>query len=212
MPDDFESFEKVELSLLRATHQKRYQMMIDFVKEQIGEGTQFSNPIGKLVCSEHGAYCELIDLPEEFAGAAGDGVDVVFVPRDYALELLNRAVEYAAKPLHSEDTRRIDIAAFYTRRGQIDRRGCYIYSFERDEHSTKPRTKTIGSHRPDETPLYFKVRLDTSDTRATQILGVGRRLAFCLITSGDRSPLVLVGQRGAQLTDLKSTESGFPVQ
>ena len=38
--DELDPLHKVELAMLRAEYQKRYQTMVAYLKEQIGEGTE----------------------------------------------------------------------------------------------------------------------------------------------------------------------------
>ena len=62
MNDEITPSEKVDLAIIRAAHQKKYQAMIDYIKGRVGDGTEYRNGVARVVVSDNGAYCELTDL------------------------------------------------------------------------------------------------------------------------------------------------------
>src|SRR5690349_7804898 len=114
--DEFDPLQKVELALIRAEHQKRFQVMINFIKEQVGEGIEYKNAVVRVVVSPNGAYYELNDLPEEFCGAAGEEQEHHFVAQQEAITLLTKAAE-ATERVTRENTKQFQILALYSRRG-----------------------------------------------------------------------------------------------
>src|SRR5579871_1668048 len=126
--NEFDPLQKVELAMIRAEHQKRYQVMINYVKEQVGEGIEYKNAVVRVFVSKNGAYYEMNDLPEEFCGAAGEEQEHHFVAQAEAISLLTKAVEATAR-MTRENTTHFQIIALYSRRGLVDRKNCYVYDF-----------------------------------------------------------------------------------
>src|SRR5262245_51956999 len=119
MEDQLDPMQKVEIAMLRAEHQKRFQVQIAYLKELVGEGIEYENPVVRVVVSETGAYYELKDLPEEFSGAVGEEVERHFLTRDEAIQTLQRAVA-ATKLATVANTRMFSLFTLYTRRGLVD--------------------------------------------------------------------------------------------
>jgi hypothetical protein len=197
--DELDPLHKVELAMLRAEYQKRYQTMVAYLKEQIGEGTEYRNAVARVVISPNGAYYELNDLPEEFMGVAGDEVTYRFVAPAEAAVLLARAVE-AIACVNSENTRHMSLFVLYSRRGLVDRKNCYIYDFRVEEDVLHPAPQILGAFRPDALPLFYKIKIDADF--APEVLDMPRGAVFCLANVGDRHLLVLIPYSGEQVVDL----------
>ena len=198
MDDKLDPLQKVEIALLRAEYQKRFQVMIDTVKRLVGEGIEYRNTVVRVVVSETGAYYELTDLPEEFCGAVGDDLERRFVAPAEAVALLKRAVE-AASGATSENTRHLSILTLYTRRGLVDRKNCFLFDYTPDD--TRSRAPVvIGKFQPDVMPLFFKVKMEADF--AEEVLGFQGGLVFCMANAGDRHLLIQVRHTGDQITDL----------
>lgn len=198
MDDKLDPLQKVEIALIRAEYQKRFQVMINAVKEMVGEGIEYRNGVVRVVVSEAGAYCELVDMPEEFFGAVGEEVERRLVAPAEAIALLTRAVEAVAAAT-PENTRRISLLALYTRRGLVDRKNCYLFDYTPHE-TTRSAPRIIGAFQPDVMPLFFKIRLEADFAEET--LGFPGGIAFCMATSGDRHLLIRVRHSANQVTDL----------
>ncbi len=71
--------------------------MIDYIKDQVGEGNEYVNNLVRVVLSERGCYYEFRDMPEEFSGAVGSGFRWEFVGTKGGLELLEKAHQGCAR-------------------------------------------------------------------------------------------------------------------
>jgi hypothetical protein len=207
MDDHFDPLQKVELALLRAEHQKRFQVMINYLKEQVGEGIEYRNEVVRVVVSDNGAYYELNDLPEEFSGATGDQIQRSFVTPEEAVALLTRAVE-ATQHADPDSTRQFSIIALYTRRGLVDRKNCYVYEFQRADNAPTRPPIAVGTFQPGKMPLFFKVKMDADC--AQEVLEIPRGIVFCMANAGDRHLLIRIPYDGDQvvnLTDLPTSNT-----
>ncbi len=196
MDDQLDPLQKVDLAMLRAEYQKRYQAMISYIKERVGNGVEYRNAVARIIVSDTGAYCELNDLPENFYGTLGDEVEQRFLTQKQALELLNRV--YTAIPsVDAENTRSFSIFALYSRRGIVDRKNCYVYEFNREQPH---QPAEIGAFLPKTLPLFFKINLDSDF--ALNTIEVKRGIIFCLTTAGDRHIMIRIPFKGELVTDL----------
>lgn len=198
MDDKLDPLQKVELALLRAEYQKRFQVMINTIKEMVGEGIEYRNAVVRVVVSETGAYYEFNDLPEEFCGAVGEDLERRFVAPDEAIALLTRAVEAAGRAT-PRNTRRLSILALYTRRGLVDRKNCFLFDYTPDGVSSRP-PDIIGTFQPEVMPLFFKIRMDAAE--AEEATGLPGGLLFCMANAGDRHLLIRVLPTDDQITDI----------
>lgn len=201
MDDQLDPIHKVELAMLRVEHQKQFKTMIDFVKEKVGEGIEYSNNVARIVVSEQGAYYELLDLPEDFSGAAGDQVERRFVTPKEVTDLLALAVD-ATKKVNRSNTRHLSILILYTRRGIVDRKNCYVFDFKPDPDASIVLPTQVGKFQPGVMPLFFKVRMDTDF--AHDVLDMGRGLVFGIANAGDRNLLIRIPFEGEPLVDLNN--------
>ncbi len=199
MDDQLDPLQKVELALLRAEYQKRFQVMTAFVKEKVGEGVEYRNDVVRVVVSETGVYYELNDLPEDFSGAVSDRFTHSFVAPEAGVALLGRAIELTRQAT-TANTRHLSIFALYTRRGIIDRKNCYMYEFRADdEHPDRPAV-SAGAFRPGVMPLFFKVKLHAEG--AQEAIGLASGVLFCMANAGDRNLLIRIPYDGDQVVNL----------
>jgi hypothetical protein len=207
MDETFDPIQKVDLAMIRAEHQKRFQIQITMLKERVGEGLNYRNGVVQVVVSDEGAYYELNDLPEEFGGAAGEHVQHRFVTDAEAIELLTQAVNTLAGAT-AENSRHISVFVLYSRRGLADRKNCYIFEFRPEEYAPARPARVIGKFQPGAIPHLFKLKLDADF--AQDALGMERGLVFCMANAGDRNLLVRAPYTGTEvhdLNDLPGTES-----
>jgi hypothetical protein len=197
--EELDPVHKVELAMLRAEHQKKFQGMIEFLKERIEPGVEYRNSVARVVVSETGAYCELNDLPEEFAGAAGPDVEARSVAPTEAIALLARAVE-AVQQANRNNARQCSILALYSRRGIIDRQNCYVFEYKTTDEQMISKPLVIGQFQTDVMPLFFKIKIDADF--APDTLDMPRGLVFCIAIAGDRHLLVRIPFTGEQVTNL----------
>src|SRR4030042_2030956 len=83
---------------LRTEPRQDYQVMIDYIKDQIGEGREYVNDLVRVVLSDRGCYYEFRDMPEEFSGAVGSGFRYEFVGTEQGLLLANTIQHMALGP------------------------------------------------------------------------------------------------------------------
>jgi hypothetical protein len=82
-------------SVLRAEQQERYGVAIAYVRRQVGAGNEYSNEAARVVISEKGAFFELLELPEEFVGAVGEGIETRFLSEEASTGLLGQVRKLA---------------------------------------------------------------------------------------------------------------------
>lgn len=205
--EELDPLHRVELAMLRTEHQKKFQAMIDFLKERVGEGVEYRNSIARVVVSATGAYYELHDLPEEFSGGVGPDVETQSIAPEAAIALLTRAVE-ALPRIDAVNTRHCSLLVLYTRRGIIDRQNCFVYEYQNTDPATPPHPLVIGHFQPDVMPLFFKIKFDADF--AKEVLDMPRGMVFCIANAGDRHLLIrlpFTGNQVANLNDLPFTNT-----
>ena len=204
MDDQLDPIQKVELALLRAEHQTKFQVMIDFIKQEVGEGIEYKNSVARVVVSETGAYYELLDLPEEFSGAVGDEIERHFITPKEAIALFTKAVK-ATKFIDPDITRHFTITSFYTRRGLVDRKNCFVFDYHADTDDKPKPALQVGTFQPNVMPLFYKIKLDAA--YAEDIIGARRGIIFCMANAGDRHLLIRIPTDGNGITDLGNVPS-----
>jgi hypothetical protein len=209
MEDQIGNDEKVDLALIRAEHQKKFQVMIDFVKERVGNGIEYKNSIVRIVVSEVGAFCELSDLPEEFTGVVSEHVERRFVAPSEAIDVLERTVQ-AVQETAPDGTRKCSILALYTRRGLVDRKNCFVLDIRRDDDEEQRPATRIGALQPGVMPLFYKIRADAD--WAPRVLGFSGGLVLCMANTGDRNLLVRVPYEGDQVVNLADAQASINIQ
>lgn len=208
MSDQLEPIHKVELALLRAEHQKKFQVQIDYIKEKIGPGVEYRNAVARVVVSPRGAYYELLDLPEEFSGGISDAVEVRFISTEEAVDLFTRAVGECGQAT-PENTRQICVMALYTRTGVADRKNCFLHDYQ--PQAANASAVVLGKFRPGVLPLFFKLKFDTDG--ASGLLGMSRGVVFCLASAGERNLLVRIPyDADPNLIDLAQQANNITVQ
>ena len=207
--DELDPLHKVELAMLRAEHQKRFQAMITYLKDKVGPGVEYRNSVARVVVSDEGAYCELNDLPEEFSGAVGPDVHTLSVAPQEAVELLTRA-QAALAQANRDNTRHCSLLALYARRGIMDRKNCYVYEYRAASDEAMLSPLVIGQFQPGVMPLFFKIKIDADF--APQALDMPRGMVFCIANAGDRHLLVRVPFTGQQVTNLSDLPLSDTVQ
>ena len=101
--------------------------------------------------------------------------------------------------------------AIYTRRGLVDRKNCYIVNFVNGTSGT-PGHAPIGQFRPGIMPLFFKIKFDSDDTIRNAPFETNRCIIVCMVTSGDRYPLIKIRLDGEHTTDLTARAPSRSIQ
>ena len=114
------------LAELRAEARRKYQIMIDYIKDQVGEGSEYLNDLVRVVVSERGCYYEFREMPEEFSGAVGSGFTHEFIGSHRAAELLE-AIKCMVDESNDSNTRELALLVVYSRDGLYNRDETFIY-------------------------------------------------------------------------------------
>jgi len=176
-----------------------YQVMIDYIKDQIGDGHEYVNDLVRVVLSDRGCYYEFRDLPEEFSGAVGSGFRYEFVGSKQALDLL-KAIHELALDAETQETREISLMVIYGWDGLFRREDTFIYQWARDEAGGEEGPMVLGAYRPERVPLFFKLKVDSD--RAEPLLGTRRGVLFFVANLSDQHLLVRIPHQGPGVTDL----------
>ena len=187
-----------ELPLPQGDAQSHYQVMIDYIKDQVGEGREYINDLVRVVLSDRGCYYEFRDMPEEFSGAVGGGFRHEFVGTQQALALLKSLHEMAHGP-ETAETREISLMVIYGWDGIFKREDTFIYHWVR-RGGEEEGPMMLGTYRPDALPLFFKLKVDSE--LAEPLLGARKGVIFFVANLSDQHLLVRIPHQGPGVTDL----------
>jgi len=175
-----------------------YQVMIDYIKAQVGEGPEYRNDLVRVVLSERGCYYEFRDLPEEFSGAVGSGFRHEFIGTQHALNLLQAVYDIALGP-ETPHTNELSLMVIYGWDGLFRREDAFLYHWSRDA-SEEEGPDVIGVYRPHVLPLFFKLKADSD--LVVPLLGAPRGVLFFVSNLTDQHLLVRIPHVGAGVADL----------
>lgn len=175
-----------------------YQVMIDYIKAQVGEGPEYRNDLVRVVLSERGCYYQFRDLPEEFSGAVGSGFRHEFIGTQRGLDLLQAVHEIALGP-ETASTNEVSLMVIYGWDGLFRREDAFIYHWSRDA-AEEEGPDVIGLYRPHVLPLFFKLKADSD--LVEPLLGARRGVLFFVSNLTDQHLLVRIPHVGAGVTDL----------
>jgi len=198
-----ESNEQFQLALLRAEARRKYQVLINYIKQQVEPGYEYANELVRVVLSERGCYYEFVDLPEEFSGALGSGFTHEFIGSADALALADR-IHRMSQACTEQNTREFSLLAVYERQGLFSREGTYIYHrAHRGDEDIGPLT--VGCPREQTLPLFLKLKADCD--LVAPLFGVPRGVMFLVANLSDQHLLVTIPQAGSGVTDLAQAPS-----
>jgi len=195
--------DRLELSVLRAEARRKFQVMINYIKEQVGAGCEYANELVRVVVSDRGCYYEFLDMPEEFSGALGSGFVHHFVGSSQGIHVMDQ-IQQMALAASEENTRQLSILAVYDRETLFSREGSYIYH----RVSAGPEAcapATVGYYRPGVLPLFFKMKADSE--LAVPVLGTPKGVLFFVANLTDQHLLVQIPHTGPGVTDLNELPS-----
>jgi len=188
------------LAELRAEARRKYQIMIDYIKDQVGEGSEYLNDLVRVVVSERGCYYEFREMPEEFSGAVGSGFTHEFIGSHRAAELLE-AIKCMVDESNDSNTRELALLVVYSRDGLYNRDETFIYHKSDELDSDDDALPiTSGRFRTDKLPLFFKLKVDSD--LAIRIFGAKRGVIFFVANLTDQHLLVRIPHDGSGITDL----------
>lgn len=165
-----------EFSALRAAHQSQHGLTIAYIKRRVGEGLEYSNEVARAVLSERGGYYQLTEMPEEFAGALGDGVSHRLIDGEEAWEALREikalveTVSQGTQAIHS-----LSLCVLYAGNSLRRRQKMFVF-----DHTMGEAPFTHGVWQADLLPRFFKMRLDCGDAPGLPTLGLTRGVVFFL--------------------------------
>jgi hypothetical protein len=187
-----------ELPLSGQPGRPDYQVMIDYIKDQVGNGSEYTNDLVRVVLSERGCYYEFRDLPEEFSGAVGSGFRYEFIGTSKGLEVARKLHEVAMGP-ESADTHELSLMVIYDWDGIFRPEDTFIYHW-RCYGCEEEGPTMMGIFRPDVLPIFFKLKADSD--LVEPLLGTRKGVLFFVANLSDQHLLVKIPHQGAGVTDL----------
>jgi len=178
-----------------------YQVMIDYIKAQVGSGSEYQNDLVRVVFSDRGCYYEFRDLPEEFSGAIGSGFRYEFCGTSQGLLLANQIHDIAMGP-ESADTHELSLMVIYGWDGIFRPDDTFVYHW-RSYGGEEEGPVMMGMFRPTVMPLFFKLKADSD--LVEPILGTRKGVLFFVANLSDQHLLVKIPHQGPGVTDLNET-------
>lgn len=174
------------------------QVMIDYIKEQVGPGSEYVNDLVRVVFSDRGCYYEFRDLPEEFSGAVGSGFRHEFVGTNQGLQLANLIHDIALGP-ESADTHELSLMVIYGWDGIFRPDDTFVYHW-RSYGGEEEGPVMMGMFRPAVLPIFFKLKADSD--LIEPIMGTRKGVLFFVANLSDQHLLVKIPHQGPGVTDL----------
>jgi len=174
------------------------QVMIDYIKEQVGPGSEYVNDLVRVVFSDRGCYYEFRDLPEEFSGAVGSGFRHEFVGTNQGLQLANQIHDIALGP-ESADTHELSLMVIYGWDGVFRPDDTFVYHW-RSYGGEEEGPVMMGMFRPSVLPIFFKLKADSD--LVEPIMGTRKGVLFFVANLTDQHLLVRIPHQGPGVTDL----------
>ena len=194
-----------QLAHLRGEAKRKFQVMIDYIKGQVGPGREYRNDLVRVVLSEKGCFYEFVDMPEEFSGAVGSGFKYEFVGSREGLDLAQKLYEISERATE-ENTRELSLLMMYRWDGVFRRRDIFIYH-RASSQEAEPSFFTLGHYQPGALPLFLKLKGESD--LLLPILGVRKGVLFFVTNLTDQHLLVRIPHQGPGFTDLTEIpESG----
>ncbi len=168
-----------DFATLRAAHQTQHGVTIAYIKKQVGEGMEYANEVASAVLSEQGGYYQLTEMPEEFAGALGEGVSHRLVAVAEAWQVL-RELETLIEGVRqgTQKVRSLSLYVLYAGGSLQTRQGVFVFD------QTGEDCFSHGQWQPQMLPRFFKLRLDCGDSAVPPKLGLTRGVVFFLAPQG----------------------------
>lgn len=197
--EEFSPLQHIRLDQLNEEYRARYGAAIALLKEEVGEGDLYENVVARAMITPNGAWYECADLAAEFSGISGGPVSYRFLTEREALTLLQN-LDRLSREIDHHNSRHFDLLALYTRAGIVDGRGVYLYRhLPSPEASVRP-PRSLGKFRPDQLPLFYRCRLDT--TLTVEGVNLQRGVVFGLALPGDKNLYVEMAYEGESLQNL----------
>jgi len=189
--------EQTQLDLIRAEARRKFQVLIDYVKENVGEGTEYVNDLVRVVVSPRGCYYEFVDLPEEFSGALGAGYTADFVTTGAGVDVLERVYELI-RSCDESNTNELSVLVLYDHAGLYSSDETFVFHLGNGQDDWGPLS--AGHFRPSTMPIFFKIKVDSKLARS--LLGMEKGILFFVANLTDQHMLVRIPHQGPEVTDL----------
>lgn len=175
MPDaNFHSDPNADFDAVRAAHSDRHGLAIAYIKKRVGAGTEYQNEVARAVLSDAGGYCQLAEMPEEFAGALGAGVSHRLIAPAEAWALLIQWRQFVEGVLSgTQAVRAASLYALYPGGSLRLRRSLFVLDQKPGEVPF-----SHGQWQPGILPRFLKLRLDCGDHPAPS--GLSNGISFLL--------------------------------
>ncbi|MDW8289628.1 MAG: hypothetical protein RMM06_02800 [Armatimonadota bacterium] len=173
------------------------QVLARYLKQQVGQGMEFSNEIVRAVVSSNGCYYEFRDLPEEFSGAIGE-FKHRFIGLDETLHLLERLYQLPHTDF-LQAVREVSLLVVYDRFDWFSYQNIYAYHLQRGARDETLVEEVRGVIQPHHLPRFFKLRLIAQ--RAPEGLNFGCGMTFFIANPGERHLLVEIPYTHGSVSD-----------
>lgn len=165
-----------EFTSLRAEHQAEHGLSIAYIKKRVGEGMEYSNEVADAVLSAQGGYFQLRELPEEFAGALGEGVTHHLISNEEAWERVHKIKTLLDSVMQGAlAIRSISLYALYAGGSLQTRQGLFVFDQKSGEAPF-----THGEWHQEVLPRFFKLSLEGGDASLPPSLGLTDGILFFL--------------------------------
>jgi len=165
-----------DFSALRAEYQTQHGLTIAYIKRRVGEGLEYANEVAQAVLSAEGGYYQLREMPEEFAGALGEGISHRLVAGAEAWETLRQVQALVESVTQGTQTvRSVSLFVLYAGGSLRTRQGMFVF----DQKPGEPAF-AHGQWQPGILPRFFKLRLDSGDDTLPSALGLSNGVLFFL--------------------------------
>ena len=156
----------------------QHGLTIAYIKKRVGEGMEYANEVARAVLSAQGGYYQLAEMPEEFAGALGDGR---LAPPGRRRGSLGNAAQrcrrwWTSVTQGTAAVRSLSLYALYAGGSLRTRQRMFVFD-------QKPGEAPFahGAWQPEALPRFFKLRLDCGDAPAPACaLGLTQGVVFFL--------------------------------
>jgi hypothetical protein len=176
-----------------------HEAAIQYIKEQVGPGSEYMNDVVRVVFSERGCYYEFRDLPEEFSGAVGSGFEYEFVGTQTGLDLAREIHRIALGP-ESADSHEFSLLSIYKWGGAFEPEDTFAYHWRHGLGEEEEGPAIMGMYRPEVLPVFLKLKADSDLTEA--MIGARRGVLFFVANLTDQHLLVRIPPVGIGVTDL----------
>ena len=168
--------DNLDFAALRAEHQTQHGLTIAYIKRRVGDGMEYANEVAQAVLSAEGGYYQLREMPEEFAGALGEGVSHRLAADVEVWETLRQVQALVESVTQgTQAVRSLSLYVLYAGGSLRTRQGMFVFDQKPGETAF-----AHGQWQADVLPRFFKLRLDSGDEPLPPALGLSNGVLFFL--------------------------------